>query len=103
VQTKPATTTTVQPGFINGKVPAAIAAPIVNSVEDIKDAVKARSEPYPKAGDGEWSRTGWEPRFGDGMAKSAEVEPSLLDHTTMLEEKLDDKFFGGLFLLFDSS
>lgn len=33
------------------------------------------------------------------MAKTTEVEPSLLDHTTMLEEKLDDKFFGGVYLL----
>lgn len=38
--------------------------------------------------------TGWAPRFGEGSMTEAEKNASLLDHTTFLEGKLDDKFFG---------
>lgn len=40
------------------------------------------------------ARTGWAPRFGNGDPKDDEG-PSLLDHETWLEGKLDDSFFGG--------
>jgi hypothetical protein len=40
------------------------------------------------------TRTGWAPRFGTGDPKDDEG-PSLLDHETWLEGKIDDKFFGG--------
>lgn len=39
-------------------------------------------------------RTGWAPRFGNGDPKDDEG-PTLLDHETWLEGKLEDKFFGG--------
>jgi len=50
----------------------------------------------PKAGDGEWDRTGWEPRIGGlndalGLNKLADAA----DHQTWVESNLDDKFFGG--------
>jgi hypothetical protein len=41
-------------------------------------------------------RTGWAPRFGNG-AESVEGEPTLADHQTWVEGKLEDKFFGGKF------
>ena len=43
-------------------------------------------------------QTGWAPRFGQGSLTSDEAGESLLDHTTLLESKLDDKFFGGVFI-----
>ena len=49
----------------------------------------------PKAGDGEWSRTGWEPQFGnlnDSLGVTADIGG---DHQTWVEGSLDDKFFGG--------
>jgi hypothetical protein len=39
---------------------------------------------------------GWAPRFGQGNMTEAEANESLLDHTTWIESKLDDKFFGGM-------
>ena len=41
------------------------------------------------------AKTGWAPRFGQGSLTSEEAQESLLDHQTLLESKLDDKFFGG--------
>lgn len=41
-----------------------------------------------------YSKTGWAPRFGQGSITSEEANESLLDHSTLLESKLDDKFFG---------
>lgn len=38
---------------------------------------------------------GWKPRFGQGDLTEEEANQSLLDHTTYLENKLDEKFFGG--------
>ncbi|KAL6714018.1 Tricalbin-2 [Lecanora helva] len=39
-------------------------------------------------------KTGWAPRFGTGSITNEEAGESLLDHATLLEGKLDDKFFG---------
>lgn len=41
------------------------------------------------------AKTGWAPRFGQGSITSEEAQESLLDHQTLLESRLDDKFFGG--------
>lgn len=41
-------------------------------------------------------RTGWSPQFAKPDA-STEDEVTLLDHRTLLEDILSDKFFGGLF------
>ncbi|KAG9895403.1 tricalbin, partial [Aureobasidium melanogenum] len=42
----------------------------------------------------DWAKVGWAPRFGQ-LPDSASVQgENLLDHQTMLEGKLDDKFFG---------
>ena len=40
-------------------------------------------------------KTGWAPRFSQHTMTEAEANESLLDHQTLLEAKLDDKFFGG--------
>ena len=40
-------------------------------------------------------KTGWAPRFGQGDITSEEAAESVLDHATLLESKLADKFFGG--------
>lgn len=40
-------------------------------------------------------RTGWAPRFGSTDNEEGE---SLLEHSTWLEGKLDDKFFGGRYI-----
>ncbi|KAH7364213.1 C2 domain-containing protein [Rhexocercosporidium sp. MPI-PUGE-AT-0058] len=39
-------------------------------------------------------RTGWAPRFGNGVSGTSIEEESLADHQTWVEGKLDDKFFG---------
>lgn len=43
------------------------------------------------------SLTGWAPRFGNGDPADNEG-PSMLDHQTWVEGKLEDKFFGGEFI-----
>lgn len=40
-------------------------------------------------------RTGWAPQFVQEPTEEEKDEGTLLDHQTMLESKLDDKFFGG--------
>ena len=61
------------------------------------EVVPVKKEPlYPKAGDGEWERTGWEPRFGNmNDALGVNNEDSVVDHQTFVESNLDEKFFGG--------
>lgn len=41
------------------------------------------------------NRTGWAPRFGGGDSQN-NGGPTLLDHQTWVEGKLEDKWFGGL-------
>ena len=41
-------------------------------------------------------KTGWAPRFGQSTMTEEEANESLLDHVTFVENKLDDKFFGGI-------
>lgn len=48
---------------------------------------------FPKAGDGEWGRTGWEPRFGD-LNEALRLVDATSDHQTFVAANLDDKFFG---------
>lgn len=49
--------------------------------------------------DARWiERAGWAPRFGSG--DSGEEAESLLDHQTWVEGKLEDKFYGGIFISF---
>lgn len=45
------------------------------------------------AEDDKYSRTGWAPRFGGGNPADDEG-PTFLDHETLLETKLDEKWFG---------
>ena len=40
-------------------------------------------------------KTGWAPRFGQGDLTEDEANASLLDHSTWVESRLDEKFFGG--------
>lgn len=51
---------------------------------------------FPKAGDGEWSRVGWEPRFGS-LNDALGLDDAAQNHQTFVEANLDDKFFGGEF------
>ncbi|KAL4801980.1 hypothetical protein BDV18DRAFT_147987 [Aspergillus unguis] len=46
--------------------------------------------------DKRWSRdrTGWVPQFAQDHTEEEHEETTMLDHTTFLEGKLDDKFFG---------
>lgn len=43
----------------------------------------------------DWSKLGWAPRFGSGETEE-DKEGNLLDHQTLLESKLDDRFYGGM-------
>ena len=52
----------------------------------------------PKAGDGEWSRVGWEPQFGSLNDTFGLGDVVAEDQQTLLESRLDDKFFGGEFV-----
>lgn len=45
-------------------------------------------------------RTGWAPRFGQGDPAD-DAGPTLADHQTWMEGKLDDKWYGGE--IFDST
>lgn len=45
----------------------------------------------------DWGKTGWEPRFGWPTEPANEGE-SMLDHATLVESQLPEKFFGGKLL-----
>lgn len=52
---------------------------------------------FPKAGDGEWDRTGWAPRFGS-LNDALGLDDAIAEnHQTFVEASLGDKFFGGKF------
>ncbi|KAF3925246.1 Tricalbin-3 [Dactylellina cionopaga] len=89
--------------------PSTKAAPLVNleaSTLTTDKGASASEKPgeayvngHPKAGDGEWGRTGWAPRFGAGTEENAAsfgvpLDELDIDRTTWLEKNLDDKFFG---------
>ncbi|KAK4944116.1 Tricalbin-2 [Elasticomyces elasticus] len=42
----------------------------------------------------QWHQVGWAPRFGSGETEEDKEAGNLLEHQTLLEGKLDDKFFG---------
>lgn len=43
----------------------------------------------------QWRKTGWAPRFGSGETEQEKQDDALIsDHQTLLESKIDDKFFG---------
>ncbi|RMZ81796.1 hypothetical protein DV738_g1947, partial [Chaetothyriales sp. CBS 135597] len=66
----------------------AVAAPAAGT----KQANGAPTEPG-LAGD--WSKTGWAPRFGSGNKDGEGTDDrTLLDHQTLVEAHLDEKFFG---------
>lgn len=44
-------------------------------------------------------RTGWAPQFVQFPTEEEKAEGTLLDHQDFLEGKLDDKFFGGRWLM----
>ncbi|KAK4985108.1 Tricalbin-2 [Elasticomyces elasticus] len=70
---------------------------------DLPPATKEGALPPPSRGtaavnaaadkEEEWGKVGWAPRFGN--PGDHDEEPTMLDHQTLLESKLDDKFFGG--------
>ncbi|KAG0635305.1 C2 domain-containing protein [Tuber brumale] len=70
-----------------------------NGAQALPDEPKTPKTPgmvngQPKAGDGDWSRTGWEPQFGSLNDTFGLDDVVAEDHQTFLESKLDDKFFG---------
>lgn len=73
--------------------------PPASSPDEIKkeDAGDAAAGKEQMTDDQRWARdrTGWAPRF---MIENTEDEGTLLDHQTLLEGKLSDKFFGGTWL-----
>jgi Ca2+-dependent lipid-binding protein len=42
----------------------------------------------------DWSRTGWAPRFGQGVPPGLDMGTTMIDTSTWLEERISDKFFG---------
>ncbi|EHY57241.1 Tricalbin-1 [Exophiala dermatitidis] len=42
----------------------------------------------------DWTKVGWAPRFGSGETEEDRDGGNLLDHQTLLEGKLDEKFYG---------
>ncbi|KAH0334436.1 tricalbin, partial [Aureobasidium melanogenum] len=65
---------------------AALPSPSKSTAESANDQTHEKEE--------DWAKVGWAPRFGQ-LPDSASVQgENLLDHQTMLEAKLDDKFFG---------
>ncbi|KAI9925730.1 hypothetical protein ASPWEDRAFT_173811 [Aspergillus wentii DTO 134E9] len=59
-------------------------------------ATPEKQEEGKEADDARWApdRTGWAPQFEHQRTKEEDEEGTLLDHQTVLEGKLDDKFFG---------
>ncbi|EPS35165.1 hypothetical protein H072_11609 [Dactylellina haptotyla CBS 200.50] len=79
-----------------------VSTPVNNVATNPQTPAEAYVNGHPKAGDGEWGRTGWAPRFGSGLAENpggfgVPLEALDIDRTTWLEKRLDDKFFGGKF------
>ncbi|RDI82640.1 hypothetical protein Vi05172_g7461 [Venturia inaequalis] len=44
--------------------------------------------------DEDWSRVGWAPRFGPGIPGGLDMQMTMSDQSTWLEERMEDKFFG---------
>ncbi|RMZ86937.1 hypothetical protein DV736_g5840, partial [Chaetothyriales sp. CBS 134916] len=58
------------------------------------DSKQANGTP-PELAAGDWSKTGWAPRFGSGDKDGEGTDDrTILDHQTLLESHLDEKFFG---------
>ncbi|RMD43016.1 hypothetical protein DV735_g2151, partial [Chaetothyriales sp. CBS 134920] len=58
-------------------------------------AKQANGAPQEPAIAGDWSKTGWAPRFGSGNKDGEGTDDrTLLDHQTLVEAHLDEKFFG---------
>ncbi|KAI5780050.1 C2 domain-containing protein [Geopyxis carbonaria] len=65
-----------------------------NGASAPKSPTTAMVNGHPKAGDGEWGRTGWSPRFGS-LNEALGIDGAVTtDHQTWVESNLDDKFFG---------
>lgn len=83
--------------------PADYDLPTTNKATDMVAAAPAKDDEKKSLAPGElteeqrWARnrTGWAPQFAKPDA-SPDEEETLLDHRTFLEDKISDKFFGGL-------
>lgn len=61
---------------------------------------KPQKEEYTKAGDGNWEGTGWSPRFGSlNDALGVSSGEAISEHQTLVEQHLDEKFYGGGFAI----
>lgn len=59
------------------------------------EQANATANGIPPEEEDQWKKTGWAPRFGTGDAQeNGDDDRMLSDHQTLLEGKLDDKFFG---------
>ncbi|THW55082.1 tricalbin [Aureobasidium pullulans] len=67
---------------------APLSAPLPSPAKSSAESVNGTAEK-----EEDWAKVGWAPRFGQ-LPDSASIDGSMLDHQTMLEGKLDDKFFG---------
>jgi Ca2+-dependent lipid-binding protein len=74
-----------------------LAAPTQKMDKNGKPIANGINSAIAKDDEDSWvSQTGWPPRFGNGDPANDEG-PSMLDHQTWVEGKLEDKFFGGKF------
>lgn len=76
-------------------LPAPTAAGAIAPTNGVADPTTAANGIAPEEERWAADKTGWAPRFGDGMtAAEREDTSTLLDHQTFLEGRLDEKFFG---------
>lgn len=76
-------------------LPAATTSGVLSAAEGSKvDAEKSDDQPE-NEDDRYWKIVGWAPRFGDGLPADLDMNTNLLDQSTWVEGKLEDKFFGG--------
>ncbi|KKK26384.1 hypothetical protein ARAM_006295 [Aspergillus rambellii] len=65
-------------------------------VDKSADAIAPKKDGQPMDDEARWARdrTGWAPQFAQEETKQEHDDATLLDHQTLLESSLDDKFFG---------
>jgi hypothetical protein len=61
------------------------------------DESKGMAGGWTEEDEGYWKKAGWAPRFGDGKPADVDMNTTMLDHTTWLDDKIPDHLFGGEF------
>jgi hypothetical protein len=62
-----------------------------------EDLQKAEAKSAEEEDEHFWKIVGWRPRFGDGVPEDVDMSTNISDQQTWLEERINDKFFGGEF------